>query len=386
MDDDKFTAEDNSDFTSMDMNYKPEEESSYQSEGGVMSEYKPPISSGEEADAYKSQEEYNPQEEHKMPGSKQISMKKHKATKMKYQPVAAANPPAANPASAEYKGKAQTYSPAYYGESPVTDGPKYEEPKYEQPKHEEPKHEKPKHEEPKCPPCPTEKPASYRDDSYEEESYDNKPRKSKKMTTYDEEDDVPSSSRRRRRPAPTSYDDDDDEAKYEDDCEDKKVKKTSKKKTSKCSCSDGYARSSSSIRRRHGTKSRGKRSAELGHSPKLILVANKRHLQVPTPKVSLSLDDKGEIVGSITKAVTEALARNHEIYEQIGASRQARKVDEVVKVVENPHYHLHRPVIHHHHYPSPAHSRRLPLSPALPHHPLHSLAAKDPFVSLLLLP
>jgi hypothetical protein len=395
METDRFAAEDDNTFKMTE--YKIEDGSSYKPENDVISEYKP--ATGDEnykpqeesknpQSEYKSLEQYKPQGDNKpseeypeqpekdaygsLTGQqddgntdyltlvgKQISLKNPKTGKMKYQTVVTPKEGTRQP----YTGKAQTFSTpgaaAYYGDAPsVTETPKYELPAE------------------KCPPCP-ERDAydDDRDDEYE------RPRKSKKYHSFDEDDDdddYRSSVRMRRRPSPNH----DEE---EDDCGHRMRRPSSSRgrsgrKTLQCRCHEETNR-----RRNRGGKTRGKRSAE--GIDRLLLTPEKRVLKIPSPKPTLTLDDKGEVVGSISKAIAEALERNSEVYSAIGASRQARKVDEIVKVVENPQYHLHRPVIHknHHIHASPHHD--------ISHHPRglgshaslhHPFALQDPLVSLLL--
>lgn len=101
----------------------------------------------------------------------------------------------------------------------------------------------------------------------------------------------------------------------------------------------------------------------IDQSPEL----EKRLIKIPHPR-PLSLDDKGQVVGSITKAISEALSRNHEIYKAIKDARTARQVDELITIVDNPHLNVHKTVIHseHTHHPVPLLGKKSPISPLVP--------------------
>lgn len=404
MNSDKFTASDDNDYKITE--YKVEDGSTYKPEEEMPSEYKTSEysseytpSSGDQMEGYKTEEEmkkpeseYKPSEEYKSPESdeysmtppkdayesltgqqddgqntdyltlvgKQISMKNPKTGKMKHQPLEGGS---RNMAGQPYTGKAQTYSPSgspnYYGESPsVTEAPKYEQPA------------------PKCAPCPKEA-GNDDEDDYE------RPRKSKKTPSYDDDeddDDSSSSSYRKKRPM---------SGQSGEDCHLRKPRvrpsfnpkgRSGSRKTLNCECRE------EPIKRKEGK--RGKRSTE--ELDKLLLTPQKRVMKIPSPQPTLSLDDKGEVVASISKAIAEALERNSEVYTAIGISRKARRVEEIVSVVENPRYHPHRPpVIHKHpivHHPVPHHAvspHRGHRSHVVPHHP-NPFVIQDPLVSMLL--
>ena len=47
------------------------------------------------------------------------------------------------------------------------------------------------------------------------------------------------------------------------------------------------------------------------------------------------MEAKAGVFGSIKKAINEALARNHEVSEQISRAKERRKIDEIVKVIDH---------------------------------------------------
>jgi len=385
MDDDKFSlGDDDSDFSSS-------KGSGSNSDMEAIQEYKESQGEAAEKSETPDNEEYVMQTPKEESGTdkdyvtlikKQISVKKHSAEKMKYQPSDDSDDSGAT--GQPYTGKAQTFhsisgsSPAYYGyNDEKTESPKYESPKTEAYKYETP--------EPKCPSC----------DKYDDEDYESKPRKSKKTYDDDEDDEYKykNSDSRRKPKTMSTYE---EEKEYEEgvgykmsprkkstklncNCQVQEEKEKEKEKVYESKKEEEYEKpepeeieeKEEEEEKPKKTKNRPRRSKRATDDDDQI----KRSIKITLPfklpvKPRLSLDEKNQVVGSITKAISEALQRNREIYRNIGISRQARKVDEIVKVVETPPHKLTRKVIHHHPSPSPAKS-----DPSL---------IKDPLVSLLL--
>jgi len=285
---------------------------------------------------------------------------------------------------APYKGKAQTYdqpkkkasSPAYYG-----GGDEYSKEEYS--KEEYPKGEYPKQE--KCV-CREYKPQ----EEYSPPSY-----QAPKKQSYGGDEYAPPSS---------SYDDCTDEKPAYSELQPQKYGQQEYQKRqqqsyqqqqpyqqqqeyqqpAKCECKpDRYRRRAKRETTEKSEEVKGsisspsttmtdKVSLSATDSTKRLLIdqspeLQKRLIKVPLPR-PLSLDDKGQIVGSITKAISEALSRNHEIYKAIKDARTARKVDELIMIVDNPHLNVYKTVIHaeHTHHPVPLLKKKSPISSLVP--------------------